>query len=835
MKTYKITIIIPVYNVENYLEACLNSLVGQTLENIEIVAVNDGSTDSSLSILNRFQKKYPEKLFVYTTKNHGVSHARNYGFTKAHGEYIWFVDSDDYVETDACEKLYDKALRDGNDLVLFNYCVLDAKTGKRHENPFHVDSQNFTLSEKPYEIPSISLYPWNKLIKRELFTGLGFPEGIRFEDVPVSFAVCAKASSIGFINEYFYNYIKNIGFSDTLTETTLDIRTAHDLMRRYMKEFCLYDRFYQEFDYVTVRHFFLRFSRLLTNYETDKKELKLRMINELYDYLDTEIPYWRDNHYIRYFLQDGLYRMLPLYGSREELLRFIENCDGMEPQKQDAWLKNLRDSYEKGNSTWFDAWLEETPESQIQSAAREYHTYSKEETNLTAGQVFFQSDRGLRISESLLSLVIAFAEHAPDFSIFIALSAKKQTHYQELLRTYHLEKRVTFLAPHTESCVHALSTSEYVITDCSLPSYFAKKEKQVQLFVCSGDFQTFLYSRHNDKLMNFELLQHTLLTADAILFPEESMDASSLKTYLVQNLCEKKELLPADLSADFLRVPGRREDIRRELHLSGKQIIGCSPLFRGQTNTRQAIRTCRKFISHLYQLDQELNNDQILFVDAPYTPVPICYEEFAHIRPLPEKYVFYDFLNACDVFVTDYHPAIQACAQTKLPVLRFLFTDGTTKQEISMEEKYRDFSFRKCHTVPELAAQLTKSEYASAESAENPGADAPVVHSGAHNASSALDVCRQLTEGIFHFRHSTGSAARKQILYFVDRKLTDKMIQDFNTLVKRIRKQITGCASIHPDFQYPPGICACWTQLHPVCPFIRNMIFRNPITCYITA
>ena len=128
MKSFKVSIILPVYNVEKYLSACLDSLLAQTLEEIEIVAVNDGSTDGSLQILQAYQSLNPEKLFIFSTENHGVSRARNYGFAHSHGEYVWFVDSDDFVEPDACRLLYEKATADGSDLVFFRYYVVDSNT-----------------------------------------------------------------------------------------------------------------------------------------------------------------------------------------------------------------------------------------------------------------------------------------------------------------------------------------------------------------------------------------------------------------------------------------------------------------------------------------------------------------------------------------------------------------------------------------------------------------------------------------------------------------------------------------------------------------------------------
>ena len=117
MESYKISIIVPVYNVEQYLRQCMDSLVNQTLEEIEIIAVNDGSPDGSLAILEEYQKAYPKKVKVFSIENQGVSHARNYGFSKSAGEYLLFVDSDDYIERETCELLYAKAKRDENDLV----------------------------------------------------------------------------------------------------------------------------------------------------------------------------------------------------------------------------------------------------------------------------------------------------------------------------------------------------------------------------------------------------------------------------------------------------------------------------------------------------------------------------------------------------------------------------------------------------------------------------------------------------------------------------------------------------------------------------------------------
>ena len=104
----KVSVIVPVYNVEKFIDKCLNSLVKQSLKEIEIIVVNDGTKDNSQKIIDKYVKKYPDKIKSYIKENGGQGSARNYGLKKATGEYIGYVDSDDFVEKDMYKKLYNK-------------------------------------------------------------------------------------------------------------------------------------------------------------------------------------------------------------------------------------------------------------------------------------------------------------------------------------------------------------------------------------------------------------------------------------------------------------------------------------------------------------------------------------------------------------------------------------------------------------------------------------------------------------------------------------------------------------------------------------------------------
>ena len=195
------SVILPVYNVAKYLPRCIESLLRQTLDDFEIIFVNDGSPDNSIDILKKYQEKYPEKINIYSIENHGVSYARNYGAQKANGEYLLFVDSDDYVEPDYCKLMLDKALKDGNDLVLCSrYDVYEnAHDEVRNIKPINLmtANQNFKMEDCSYEMLWLTPFPWDKLVKKDLFLKVQFPIGIRFEDLCYVLKISVMAQSIG--------------------------------------------------------------------------------------------------------------------------------------------------------------------------------------------------------------------------------------------------------------------------------------------------------------------------------------------------------------------------------------------------------------------------------------------------------------------------------------------------------------------------------------------------------------------------------------------------------------------------------------------------------------
>lgn len=185
MQKTKVSIIIPVYNSEKFLQKCLDSIVNQTLQEIEIICINDGSQDNSRKILQDYKDK-DSRITIIDQENGGLSAARNSGLKIVKGEYIGFVDSDDWVAVDFFEKLYNTAVKHNADIAITN--VIRVHRSQKQENYLIYDNETVTddylTKLKLCDIPD-KCYVWNKIYKTEEFkkNNLKFTEGRMYEDL----------------------------------------------------------------------------------------------------------------------------------------------------------------------------------------------------------------------------------------------------------------------------------------------------------------------------------------------------------------------------------------------------------------------------------------------------------------------------------------------------------------------------------------------------------------------------------------------------------------------------------------------------------------------------
>lgn len=263
MQKYRISVIIPMYNVEKYIIKCAQSLFEQTLDNIEYIFVDDGSTDSSMIVLKNILERYPDKKdFVRILQhgnNKGVSSARNTGLKYAQGEYIYYCDADDYLERNMLAQLYNMAHKTGADIVWCDF-YMDFKNEIKYCSTITAENDKITLLKKYISYGWNT--PWNSIVKRHIYTdnNLYSDEGYNFcEDYGLMVRVMFFANSYAYVKQALYHY--NCVNSNSLVNNQLNkkSKTFHDelainlLIVDFFKQHKLYSKLEKELSWRVLK------------------------------------------------------------------------------------------------------------------------------------------------------------------------------------------------------------------------------------------------------------------------------------------------------------------------------------------------------------------------------------------------------------------------------------------------------------------------------------------------------------------------------------------------------------------------------------------------------
>ena len=300
MKKKKLSIIVPCYKVEEYLPRCLDSLVNQTLEDIEAICINDGSPDNCLKILKKYQKKYGDKIVIIDKKNEGVWKGRHDGIKIAKGEYIGFVDSDDYVTLDYAEKLYKAAKENNADISVCGFDRIDLLTGKVYSTEMTKPRFNeISINKQPGLLLEINGAPWNKIYKANILKKAHDLKNVPkiLDDMMFIQLAYLNADKIVFIKDSLYRYIvRSDSIINTINlEKVPSTYAAMKEIRKYYKK-----EKKELLEYVDTNAFLhLGVSLMYRLYSTKdisfKDELKKNT-----DFLDKEFPLWRNSEYLKH-------------------------------------------------------------------------------------------------------------------------------------------------------------------------------------------------------------------------------------------------------------------------------------------------------------------------------------------------------------------------------------------------------------------------------------------------------------------------------------------------------------------------------------------------------
>lgn len=289
----KISVIVPVYNVEDYVERCLTTLKNQTMKDLEFIIVDDGSTDGSAKIIKKFVKE-DERFSYHKKKNGGLSDARNYGMKYAKGEYLAFLDSDDYVDLDLYEKMYEKT---HDDIGAFQADIVETDFIWEYPDKQVVDISK--VDDMTRVIVDIRVVAWNKLYRREWIEKLGiqFSKGLRYEDVDWCYKLIPHMEHFESVHGTYVHYVqRSNSIANTQNEKVRDIYQILKNAITYYEQNKLMFRYKNQLEYSVLRIVFG--SSFLRTIQVEDPKLRKEILDEGYDLVMHYFPDWRHNKYL---------------------------------------------------------------------------------------------------------------------------------------------------------------------------------------------------------------------------------------------------------------------------------------------------------------------------------------------------------------------------------------------------------------------------------------------------------------------------------------------------------------------------------------------------------
>ena len=307
MGEIRVSVIIPVYNMEKYLNKCLDTVVNQTLKEIEIIIIDDGSTDASPDIIQEYAQHYRDKIICLRKENGGQGMARNIAVSMSKGEYIGFVDADDYIELDMYENLYTHAKANNLDYLECDYKFLrEDDNGNEMELKQYGDIRYRSHKYELFIDPLVS--PWNKIYKGDLLRNnqIIFPEGVIYEDTSFYVKAIPYINSFSFIDKV---YVKHFLRSNSTMTGSRSIKTAdifeviQDVIDFY-KENDFWNLYKDELEYFSIK--ILLCSSIERISKISEKSLRKKFVNKTFEFINCNFPDYKNNKYIDNSIK-GLY------------------------------------------------------------------------------------------------------------------------------------------------------------------------------------------------------------------------------------------------------------------------------------------------------------------------------------------------------------------------------------------------------------------------------------------------------------------------------------------------------------------------------------------------
>lgn len=683
-----ISVVVPIYKVEVYLRDCLDSILEQSYQNLQIILVDDGSPDNCGAICDEYAQK-DSRILVIHKENGGVADARNAGLRASLGKYIGFVDPDDWIAADMYEYLYNGLQEYGADMVVCGYYIATTKsavaTRRTEDRLFSGDEAVNALLTLKY-----GNYAWNKLYRRDLFDEIRYPVGKTYEDVLTTYRLVEKCDLVVALKEPKYFYRQNNAGIVSNVSIKNKIACVASRMIRYRNV---------EYFYPKARSFLIK---EIFNYSTELartvRKASAAEFNEAKAELEPVLEFLSD-------YRDDFCSLLKLSRiSRFELKHMSRGT------RRDWLLCNsilsLRDQKYK-----------------IKKATKkltENKKKLKDHLVIDKRRRYYSKCLNMPIKENA---VLLESRGAQDFASNILYMAKELKKYpveiyisvwkNDAKKVAHLLKAAgisdtKFVYKRSLPYYKAFATCKYLFNDMIYEDLIVKREGQVWTNVWHGTpLKCLEYDVHSQR---HELggAAREFLRTDYFAVPSKFMLDKLIDSSRTRNLLRNAKALYSGYPRNQVFFDqNRRNQLRQSLGMEDKEIFVYMPTWRGTFYNHGKTEGDYSMGNILQFFEDTLGENQCIYMKLHNLDnSSVDYSAYTKVLPFPTQYEPYDFLNIADCLITDYSSVFFDFANTRKKIIMFTYDREEYLHDRGLYLSLESLPFPKANTYEELAAEL---------------------------------------------------------------------------------------------------------------------------------
>ncbi len=686
----KVSIIVPIYGVELYLRDCVRTLRAQTLRDIEIILVDDGSPDGCPQICDEIAAE-DERVRVIHKPNGGLSDARNAGIDVARGEYLGFVDPDDWVREDMYEYLYDGAREYDADVVVCEYFNVSEKNAEATYRPA-VRRFAGSMALRALLLLKVGNYAWNKIYRRSLWEdGVRYPVGKKYEDVQTTYRLFEEANLVVALPEAKYYYRRH---EQSITGQKTVENDGQCVQSRIVRFEALEQRVEAWPD---VRDFMLKEILAYAKQFRDTVGRRPQAEFDASPDLVRQVSSFLARHRDEYVALNGWGRLGRMA------------FDGMTREDRASWVRSIKVSGLIAKKAELDEQRRRRKSDATQKSAQRhtyYDAYYEEYRSLPIDQnVAFVESRG---GEDLAGNMYCIASDLCRRGMRVQLSVARGSEGKvDAILGSGAFPGLTKVEKDTEAYFRAIATAKYLFNDMVYPDVVVKRPGQV-----------FVNTWHGTPLKNLEFdvrkerhamgggtrgfLQCDYLAVPSMYLADRLLGASQIdQIYRGRIAC-----CGYPRNAVFFDV-AEREKVRRAMGVQDKEVFAYMPTWRGTFEGHVDVTGEYATQAILDFFERTLRDNQVMYVKLHNFAVQsVSYDDYRHVRPFDPRFDAYAVLNAADCLITDYSSVFFDYASCGGKVVLFTYDRAEYLRERGLYIDLDELPFPKADTYRQLAGEL---------------------------------------------------------------------------------------------------------------------------------